>query len=246
MRAADLTFDVARDVLALGVRGAYFTLGGVSNREADPAFDELRDETLTAILSDLSPEKIKNDPILRGFRGLHEAVGRSNRKNVASPENLLNMLLRQGRLPRVNLLVDVYNLISVKFRLALGAHDLARVTGNIHLRMTTGGEGFWPLGAAEPKFVEAGEYAYVDDGNDIICRLEVRQVEKTKVTLDTRECFYIVQGNALTDDHHLKAATEELLALTKRFCGGEERMLHAGWDVPAPPQAPFGVDPAAQ
>lgn len=235
MRAAELTFDVAPEVLALGVRGAYFALGGVRNREADPAFDELRDETLAAILSDLSPEKIKHDPILRGFRALHEAVGRSNRKNVASPENLLNMLLRQGRLPRVNLLVDVYNLISIKFRLALGAHDLAGVTGNIHLRMTAGGENFWPLGADAPKPVEAGEYAYVDDGNDIICRLEVRQVEKTKVTLDTRECFYIVQGNALTDDAHLKAATEELLALTKRFCGGEERMLHAVWDFPPPP-----------
>jgi DNA/RNA-binding domain of Phe-tRNA-synthetase-like protein len=246
MRAADLTFDVAPDVLALGVRGAYFTLSDVRNRETDPAFDELRDEALAATLSDLSPEKIKDDPILRGFRGLHEAVGRSNRKNVASPENLLNMLLRQGRLPRVNLLVDVYNLISIKFRLALGAHDLARVTGNIQLRMTAGGENFWPLGAVEPKPVEAGEYAYVDDGNDIICRLEVRQVEKTKVTLDTRECFYIVQGNALTDDSHLKAATEELLTLTKRFCGGEERMLHAVWDIHSPSQAPSHGDPATQ
>lgn len=235
MRAADLTFNVAEEVLALGVRGAYFTLSGVRNREGDSAFDSLRDELLAEVLSDLTPEKVKNDSVLRGFRELHEAVGRGNRKNVASPENLLNMLLRQGRLPRVNLLVDVYNLISVRSRLALGAHDLARVTGSIHLRLTTGGEGFWPLGAPEPKPVEAGEYAYVDDGNDILCRLEVRQVEKTKVTLDTSECFYIVQGNARTDDCQLRAATDELLDLTKRFCGGEERMLYASWENPPAP-----------
>jgi len=244
MRAADLTFDIADEVLALGLRGAYFTLSGVRNREGDPVFDAFRDEVLAEVLSDLSPEKLKNDPVLRGFRELHEAVGRSNRKNVASPENLLHMLLRQGRLPRVNLLVDVYNTVSAKSRLALGAHDPARVTGGIHLRLTTGGEGFWPLGAVEPKPVEAGEYAYIDDGNDIICRLEVRQVEKTKVTLDTDECFYIVQGNALADDSHLKATTQELIALTKKFCGGEERMLYASWDNPSAPPPARGT-PAA-
>jgi DNA/RNA-binding domain of Phe-tRNA-synthetase-like protein len=234
VRANNLSFDVSAEVLALGLRGAYVTLSGVQNRAADPAFDALRDEFVRAVLADLSAEKIKNDPVLAGFRRLHEAVGRSNRKNVASPENLLNMLLRQRALPRVNLLVDIYNVVSIKSRLALGAHDLARVVGNIHLRLTTGSEGFWPIGAPAPKAVEAGEYAYVDDENDIICRLEVRQVEKTKVTLETSECFYIVQGNAATDEAHLKAATEELLQLTKRFCGGEARLLYATWDKPVP------------
>ena len=231
MRADDFRFDVSDEVLALGLRGAYFTLGGLRNAEADPAFDELKDEVVARVLSDLSAEKIKGDPVLAGFRRLHEAVGRSNRKNVASPENLLNMLLRQRSLPRVNLLVDIYNTVSIKSRLALGAHDLARVNGNVRLRLTTGGEGFWPIGAPGPKPVEAGEYAYVDDRNDIICRMEVRQVEKTKVTPETTECFYIVQGNASTDDDYLKAATEELLALTRRFCGGEARMLYASWDT---------------
>lgn len=231
MKAAEFSFDVSDEVLALGLRGAYFTMSGLRNAEGDPAFDRLMDELVGEVLSDLSPEKIKGDPVLRGFRALHEAVGRSNRKNVASPENLLNMLLRQGRLPRVNLLVDIYNTVSVKSRLALGAHDLARVGGGVHLRLTVGGEGFWPIGAAEPKPVEAGEYAYVDDQNDVICRMEVRQVEKTKVTLETTECFYIIQGNASTDDDHLKSATEELLSLTTRFCGGEARMLYASWEA---------------
>jgi DNA/RNA-binding domain of Phe-tRNA-synthetase-like protein len=234
MRDADLTFDIADEVRALGLKGAYFTLRGVRNRAADPAFNEISNQILTRARAGLTPEKIDHDPALRGFRELHKAVGRGGRKNLAAPENLLTMLLRQGRLPQVNLLVDIYNTVSVKSRLAVGAHDLAAVTGNIHLRLTAGGEGFWPLGAPEPKAVKPGEYAYVDDANDIICWLEVRQVEKTKVTLETTECFYIVQGNAYTDDAHLRAATEELLALTKRFCGGEERMLYASYDSTSP------------
>jgi DNA/RNA-binding domain of Phe-tRNA-synthetase-like protein len=150
---------------------------------------------------------------------------------VASPENLLSALLRSRRLPQINVVVDIYNLMSVKSRLALGAHDIAHISGNINLRMTTGTENFWPLGMPEPKAVGAGEYAYVDDQNDIICRLETRQVEKTKVTVETTECFYIVQGNAATDDMYIKSVTDELIALTKRFCGGEERILYAPWLV---------------
>jgi hypothetical protein len=45
------------------------------------------------------------------------------------------------------------------------------------------------------------------------------------VGLDTTECLYIVQGNRATDDAYIRRAAEELLALTKRFCGGTERFL---------------------
>jgi len=96
--------------------------------------------------------------------------------------------------------------------------------------LTNGKEGFWPLGASKPKPVGPDEYSYIDDDNDIICRLEVRQVEKTKITTGTTECFYIVQGNSATDEEYIRAATEDLIALTKRFCGGKERMLYATWE----------------
>jgi len=227
MRYDNLQFSVADDVLALGLRGAYLTIGGLKNRETDSAFEEIRQRQLDLIVSNLSERSIEEDRDLTGFRKLHEAVKRSNRKNVASPENLLSMLLRYGSLPRVNLLVDIYNLISVESRLALGAHDIAKISGNVTLRLTRGDEAFWPLGSPESKPVTAGEYAYIDDANDIICRLEVRQVEKTKVTLDTTECFYIVQGGPETRPSYIKATVDRLLALTKQFCGGEERILFA-------------------
>lgn len=145
---------------------------------------------------------------------------------MAAPESLLKFLLRTGTLPKVNVLVDIYNLVSVETRLALGAHDIARIEGNVRLRLTDSSERFWPLGAPEAKPVPSGECAYVDDSNDILCRLEVRQVEKTKVALDTTEVFYIVQGNSATSGVHIQASTQRLITLTKRFLGGSERLLH--------------------
>ena len=234
MRYQELQFQIAPEVTALGLRGAYFTMGDLTNRapgdSAYAEFEALKAETLAGILPGLSAESIKSDPVLMGFRDLHRAVGSANRKTLPAPENLLKMLRRIGTLPRVNLLVDLYNLVSVKTRLALGAHDLARVSGDIHLRLTDGSEGFHPLGETQPKAIASGEYAYVDGANDVLCRMEVRQVEKSKVGPGTTECFHILQGNAATSVEQLKAATEEWIALARRFCGGEARMLHAPWE----------------
>ena len=226
MRYKTINFNISDDVHAIGLKGAYLAIGELKNKRSDSDFEEIKNTTVNSILSNIDEEKIKNDKILQGFRKLHDAVKRSNRKNVASPENLLKMLIRLRMLPSINLIVDIYNLISIKSGLALGAHDLSKVSGDIELRMTNGTENFHPLGAKELKPVQAGEYSYIDSANDIICRLEVRQVEKTKVALDTTECFYIIQGNMETSSEYIKSAVDDLINLTQRFCGGEVRMLY--------------------
>jgi DNA/RNA-binding domain of Phe-tRNA-synthetase-like protein len=214
------SFDIEDTVQALGVRGTYFMISGLRNADTHEEFAALCENITERVRHDLSEEHIENDPILKGFRRLHDAVGASNRKHVSSPENLLLHVLRTGRLPHVNLIVDIYNLVSLESRLALGAHDLAKISGNIHLRRTTGTEGFIPLGLTEAKPARPNVYAYVDDSNDVLCYLEVRQVEKTKVTLDTTSCFYIVQGNEATSSTQVSGAMERLTALTVKFCGG--------------------------
>jgi len=225
------SFIVSPEARALGIKNVCYLLRGFHNRAADPAFDAIREEAIRELLRCWTPERIKTDPILLGFRQLHDAVGRSNKKYIASTEKLLTLLLETGNLPRVNLLVDIYNLISAQTGLSLGSHDIAKVTGGIHLRMTTGAETFIPMGETEPKPVGAGEYAYIDDADRILCRLEVRQADATKITLDTRDCILIVQGNIATEDACLREAADRLMALVKQCCGGQEELIYAPWGV---------------
>jgi DNA/RNA-binding domain of Phe-tRNA-synthetase-like protein len=137
----------------------------------------------------------------------------------------LNFLISKRTIPRINLLVDIYNLISIKYGLALGAHDLSKIDGNVTLRLTRGDEIFFPLGQSDPKLIPKGDYSYIDDSNEIICHLEVRQVEKTKITLNTSDAFFIVQGNENTSDDYLNLATQDLINLIKENCGGKERFI---------------------
>jgi DNA/RNA-binding domain of Phe-tRNA-synthetase-like protein len=207
------------------VRGAYAILTGLHNRAYHPDFQLYRRELIERLQHDLAPDCIDSDPVLRGFRELHDAVGRSNRRFPASAEALVTLFQRKGLIPSVNPLVDVYNGVSLETRLSLGAHDVAQVAGDITLGITDGSERFVPLGAAQPEPINPGEYCYVDGSDEVLCRLEHRQCEKTKLTADTSSAFYIIQGNANTPYAMLEQALRRLVDLTQRFCGGREEQF---------------------
>jgi len=223
------TFTIDGPVRALGVRGAFAVLSGLDNVAVDaPAMDEWRKRLVAELRRELVPDFVENDPVLAGFRALHDAVGRSNRRFPSSAEALVSLFLRKGLVPSINPLVDLYNGVSLTTRLSLGAHDLAHVRGDITLRFTKGTERFIPLGAADPEPVAPGEYCYIDGSGEVLCRLEHRQCERTKVTAATTDCFYILQGNANTSRELIESTLARLVDLMHRHCGGR---LEESWII---------------
>jgi len=213
-------FRIDAAVRDLGVRGAFAIVEGIDNATSPPGLERYRAELLEELRERLTPEVIDTDPVLAGFRDLHDRIGRSNRRFPASAEALATLFLRKGLVPTVNPVVDLYNAVSLRTRLSLGAHDLEMVTGTVSLRLTDGTETFVPLGASAAEPIPPGEYGYVDDRNTLLCRLEHRQCHQTRITPATTACFFILQGNAATSRAMLEAALEELLDLTRRHCGG--------------------------
>jgi len=217
-------FIVQTGIAAIGLKGIFISILGIKNTGTDANFETFRRNVLEKAYREIANE-MKDDIYLKGFRQLHDAVGAPNRKNLSAAENLYKLFTKNKDIPHINLLVDIYNTISIKYKLALGAHDLDFVEGNIHLRFTDGTEKYIPLGEQEPKMVRAGEYSYIDDSNEILCYLDVRQVNKTKVTVDSKDVFFIIQGNSNTPYSHIEQASSELIGLVKNYCGGLEQFL---------------------
>lgn len=220
-----LNFTVTKEVLDIGVKIQTVQIMGATNVKSTPELNRILTQELGKIKTLWSGKSYKENNILQCFRDLHTKVGRSNRDYPASPEVLLRLLLEKDRFPRINAIVDIYNLISLKTQLALGAHDIEHIHGNVTLRLTIGDETFIPLGKSEKVPVQRGEYAYCDDDNTIICRLEVLQGEPTKITLGSDNIFLIIQGNANTENKYMEKATKELLSLLQKFCGGKYKLL---------------------
>jgi DNA/RNA-binding domain of Phe-tRNA-synthetase-like protein len=226
----DFHFDEA--LRERGVTGAYSLLLGADQAMTPP--EEVAafvDGVVAGVRERAVRDLITADPVYAGFRELHKSFGVPTRKLLSAAETLIRYVEKRGDIPRIGPLVDVYNAISLETRLSLGAHDLDTVTGGISVRLTTGAERYHPVGTAEPEPVRPGEYSYIDgrgtdSAGDVICRLEVRQSEKTKVTPATRNVFLIVQGNAATPPADVQAGHDRLIGLLQQFFGGESLALY--------------------
>ena len=223
-----MNFYVEDKVLEIGVKILFAVVRNIDNHPVSEEWQVYRERRLKELLDKYRGIDIHADPILEGFNILHDKSGVKRRKNIPASENLVKLLIRHEGMPFINQAVDIYNVISLESKLALGAHDIDKVDGNVTLRFTDGSEQFQPIGQAEPGLSNPHEYSYCDDANEVLCRLEVRQVEKTKVTEDTRSIFYIVQGNASTQDTLLMETAGRIVELTTRYCGGSGEIVVPG------------------
>lgn len=220
-----MNFYVKTDVLDSGVKILFAVMEGIDNTRVSEEWNAYRNQKIHELYEQYKDMDVHADPILEGFNILHDKTGVKRRKNIPASENLIRLLVKHQGMSYINLAVDIYNLISLESRLALGAHNMDKADGNVTLRFTDGTERFVPIGLNEPIPVKSHEYSYCDDANEVLCRLEIRQVEKTKVDEAAKNVFYIVQGNEAVDDSLLKETAQKIIDTTAKYCGGSGRIV---------------------
>ncbi len=220
-----MNFYVKKDVLESGVKILFAVMEGIDNTRVSEEWNAYRNQKIHELYEQYKDMDVHADPILEGFNILHDKTGVRRRKNIPASENLIRLLVKHQDMSYINLAVDIYNLISLESRLALGAHNMDKADGNVTLRFTDGTERFVPIGQSEPIPVRPHEYSYCDDANEVLCRLEIRQVEKTKVDEAAKNVFYIVQGNEVTDESLLKETAQKIIDTTAKYCGGSGRIV---------------------
>ena len=168
---------------------------------------------------------IRETPEVKAFRRIYQAVGVNPNRHPPACQRLLEMAWRRGDLPRINTLVDLYNMVSIRCLLSLGAHDLGRVTLPIRLGIAARDESFTPLGSFGGEDVRRGEFAYVDARHRVLCRLDLVQADVSKITPETSDAILIVEGTRAHDRQIFEKASEALLRLTSDHCGGTAEIV---------------------
>ena len=224
-KRAKMQFKVENAVLDSGVKIIFAVMENIDNTGENAQWREYREKRLEELYAQYEGIDVHADTILEGFNILHDNVGVKRRKNIPASENLIKLLLKNHGMFYINKAVDIYNLVSLETKLALGAHNIDNVSGDVTLRFTDGTERYIPLGQEQPVPVAPHEYCYCDDDNEVLCRLEIRQVNKTRVDEQTRNIFYIVQGNEATPESLLTEAAERIISLTEKYCGGSGHIV---------------------
>ncbi len=165
---------------------------------------------------------LETNPVLAAYRELHRQAGLN--EVVPPAQHLIALAKANGRLPNINTVVDCYNLVSAQTGLAIGAHDTAFIKGNVAFKITDGSERYTPLGASEPLPVTSGEYACLDD-EKILCRMDIKQCQETRITKDTAHFIIYVQGNRQTDFDYVLQGLNQVCQLLHEICGGTSETI---------------------
>jgi DNA/RNA-binding domain of Phe-tRNA-synthetase-like protein len=221
-----MTFIVEEDCIKLGLRAGAVVFRNVRVGEAGPALrSEIAGEIEAIRARFRSPAEVRSAVEAAGFAEVLRQVGVNPRREQPSVERLLNFALKRGDLPRINSLVDAYNLVSVRSLCSMGAHDLDRFTPPATLRLLTGRETFTPLGADAPQAVTPGEFGYVDADNRLLCRLDLLQADFSKVTAATINALLIIEGTTAHAPDVFRRAFAEAVELITRYCGGTAEVI---------------------
>jgi len=214
-----ISFDAEEDVKRLGINAFGAVINGVKVKKKHEGLEKFK-RTVK-----INPES----EIINAYKELYKKVG----AEVNSSIEYLNRIVQENkRLPTINTVVDSYNLVIVKRHVNAGAHDLRKIIGNPRLKIITteNKQTYIPLGQNQEEKIKSGEFACVDDKH-VLCRLDVKQGEHTKIDKSTKNVFVYVQGNLKTSDEYLKEALKEICDNIIKFCGGTYHVIQAEEEV---------------
>jgi methionine--tRNA ligase beta chain len=102
---------------------------------------------------------------------------------------------------------------------------LDKIEGDLKLKVTDGNEVYVPLGEKKETSVPQGKFAFVDDEH-VLCFLDVKQGQHTKIGYDTRNLLVYVQGNSETSGRYLDEALKEICENIVKYNGGTYELLN--------------------
>jgi DNA/RNA-binding domain of Phe-tRNA-synthetase-like protein len=152
------------------IRAGVVTASGLANgRSPDKLVDQYRAEQDDA-LARLAATPISETPSVRAWRRAFSAFGVKPTQYRSAVEALLRRLDKSGDIPSINTLVDIGNLISIRYALPVAVLDRSSLTGSVTVRFATGTERFTDLGSGEEQHPEPGEVIFVDDADHVAAR----------------------------------------------------------------------------
>ncbi|MGW7202519.1 B3/B4 domain-containing protein [Streptomyces sp. NPDC054837] len=227
-----MTFSltVSDDVRALapGFTHVAVEAHGLVNGPSIDASSALLDEAARRLAVRLDGRPPHEDPHMAAWREAYTAFGSKPSRTRNSAEALAKRALADGGLPRINLLVDLYNAISVAHLIPVGGEDIDRIEGGMRLVRATGDEDFVTVAGGEEvvEHPDAGEVVWRDERGVTCRRWNWRQGPRTRLTEDTVSGIFLLESLAPMPVPEVEAAAAELAELLEKFSPGARIEVH--------------------
>lgn len=191
---------------------------GVDNSQDYPNIDELLNKYIKFSQEKFDGVNVKQNEEIIPYREAFRKIGINPNRYPCSAEALFKRLSKGKDLTHINPLVDLNNAISLKYTLPMGTHSLDGIEDNIMMRVAQVGDNFIPLGTDKIEEPDEGEVVYAV-GKDVRTRRWTwRQSEYGKITDQTRDVFFPLDGFIdVNKDTVNKARTDLAMKIAEIF-----------------------------
>lgn len=133
---------------------------------------------------------------LAAWGQVFQRFGAKPQRTPCSAEALRKRFLKEGSLPRVGPVVDLYNAISLRYAVPVGGENLEAYVGTPRLTLADGSEAFDTMKDGSPavESPEAGEVVWRDDKGVTCRRWNWRQGVRTRLGAEARRMWFILES----------------------------------------------------
>jgi DNA/RNA-binding domain of Phe-tRNA-synthetase-like protein len=225
------------------VVGGVILASGLRNGPSPEALRAAYQEEQAATLARIGDTPLSQIPSLAAWRSAFRGFGVDPTQYRSAAEALLRRLNKKGDIPSINTLVDLGNLVSIRYALPVAIFDTRALQPPLTVRFATGSERFTTLGESDAERPPAGEVIFADATGLVYARRWCwRQSDESAARDDTTRALITVEAHHDAARASVEAALDDLLAMLGEFAGGERVAMTLDKDH-AEAQAQQGVEP---
>ncbi|MBS4913375.1 MAG: hypothetical protein KHZ77_04325 [Veillonella sp.] len=194
---------------------------GIKNDKEYPEIERLLNGSIQLAAHRFDGKKVKEEAEILPYREAFRALNINPNKYLCSIEALFTRIAKGKGMPHINPVVDLVNAISLKYTLPMGAHDLGGSSEDICIRLAQTGDTFLPFGNDVEETPDPGEVVYAVGAQVRTRRWTWRQSEHGKITTDSTDIFFPIDGFTDINQEQLIIARDELQQLITQIFGCE-------------------------
>lgn len=207
---------------------------GMSNAQSPDTLRNLYLDEQTAVKARIGTTPLSELPTLIAWRRAISAFGVSPTKYRSAAESLLRRLTKKGDIPCINTLVDIGNLVSIRYGLPVAIFDTGQIAAPITVHYSDGGEDFIDLGSDKIVHPAAGEVIFSDEARMVVARRWCwRQSATSASNASTTDAVITIEAHHDGGSDDIENALADLLALFAEYAGGSYDSALLDADNPA-------------
>lgn len=202
---------------------------GVTNPPSPADLQALYVAEQKATLARIGEKLLSEIPALAAWRSVFRSFGVEPTQYRSAVESLLRRLTKKGDIPFINTLVDIGNLVSIRYALPIAIVDLKAIQGAITVHFADGTEIFTDLHDTEAVHPEKGEVIFSDEHKTGVARRWCwRQSASSAASEVTTDIVITIEAHHAGGEADVRAAVDDMLPLLAQYAGGtyQHRILN--------------------